>query len=373
MARVPCLAGSNMGKSIVFTVTTHLSHDQRMQRIAGTLAQAGFDVTLVGRELPHSPALQPAPYRQHRLRCFFLKGPFFYLEYNLRLLWWLLFQPYDLIGTVDADTALAGVFASRVRRKPLVYDAHELFPEMPEVVHRPLVKKVWAYWERQAFAQAQLAYTVSESLAQYFQERYRRKVGLVRNMPRRQTTVVTEGQEPPYFIYQGALNEGRGLEITLEALQQVPARLMICGAGPLEERLQALARQLGVEDKVTFTGNVLPAELARLTAAARAGIMLLEHQGLSYYYSLANKFFDYVQAGIPQVCVSFPEYQRFNARHRVALLTPLRVEEVRAALLTLLHNPETYHQLRQNCLLAREEWCWEQEAHRLVDLYAQFT
>ncbi|WP_207434471.1 glycosyltransferase [Sabulibacter ruber] len=361
-----------MGKSIVFTVTTDLSHDQRMQRIAGSLAAAGFNVTLVGRALPQSPALKSLPYHQHRIRCYFLKGPLFYLEYNLRLLQWLVSKPYDILGTIDADTALAGVVAATIRKKTLVYDAHELFPQMPEVVNRPKVKKLWAWLEKMAFRKATLAYTVSDSLVQYFQKTYGRKVELIRNMPWLQAITLVP-DSPPYFIYQGALNVGRGLENTIKAMQGVPARLLICGDGPLRQGLEQLTQQLGLEDKVIFKGNVVPDELRMITESAVAGIMLLENQGLSYYYSLANKFFDYVQAGIPQVCVPFPEYQKLNAQHQVALLTSLKVEEVRASLLTLLQDQTTYHRLQQNCLLARQEWCWEQESQKLVVLYAQLT
>jgi glycosyltransferase involved in cell wall biosynthesis len=361
-----------MVKSIVFTVTTDLTHDQRMLRIATTLATAGYAVWLVGRLLPQSASLPQVPFRHHRIRCFFLKGPLFYLEYNLRLVVWFLCNRFDLYGVVDADTALAGILTTAWRRKPLVYDAHELFPEMPEVVSRPMVRKIWTFLERKAFERAALAYTVSASLVTYFQAKYKSEVHLVRNMPVQQP-VFALPQTPPYFIYQGALNIGRGLENTIKAMPQVPARLIICGDGPLRQQLQELTRRLGLQEKVIFKGNVAPAALARLTAAAWAGIMLLENQGLSYHYSLANKFFDYVQAGIPQVCVPFPEYEHLNAQYEVALLASTDVEEVRAALLTLLHNQELYHQLQQNCLKARQEWNWESEGQKLTELYARFS
>ncbi|RNI29071.1 glycosyltransferase [Rufibacter latericius] len=358
-----------MVKSIVFTVTTDLTHDQRMQRIASSLTQAGYDVTLVGRKVPTSSDLPKRPFQQHLFKCLFLKGPLFYLEFNLRLVFWFLRHRFDIYGVVDADTALAGLLTVTWRRKPLVFDAHELFPEMPEVVNRPLVKGFWAVLEKMAFKRASLAYTVSASLVTYFQEKYQRPVHLIRNMPLRQFALPVP-QTSPYFIYQGALNVGRGLEVTLQAMQQVPARLVICGEGPLRPQLEALSLELGLQDKVTFKGNLAPDALAEVTSRALAGVMLLENQGLSYFYSLANKFFDYVQGGIPQVCVPFPEYQQLNALHEVALFANTQVEEVRAALLTLLHDQETYQRLRQNCLRAREEWNWQTEKQHLVDLYA---
>ncbi|WP_210465295.1 glycosyltransferase [Rufibacter roseolus] len=358
-----------MAKSIVFTVTTDISHDQRMLRIANSLASAGYAVTLVGRLLPGSAEVPALPFRSHRIKCRFLKGPLFYLEYNLRLVTWFFSNRFDIYGTVDADTALAGLVTITWRRKPLVYDAHELFPEMPEVVNRPLVRRFWAFLDKMAFKRAALAYTVSASLVTYFQQKYGRPVHLVRNMPVRQSYAALPSS-PPYFIYQGALNVGRGLENTIKAMQEVPAQLVICGTGPLMPQLKKLTQHLGLQDKIIFKGNVAPKALAQVTAAAWAGIMLLDNQGLSYYYSLANKFFDYVQAGIPQVCVPFPEYAELNARHEVALLVENQVEEVRTALLTLLHDQEVYQRLQRNCLQAREEWNWETEEKQLLSLYA---
>nr|HPI55391.1 hypothetical protein [Chitinophagaceae bacterium] len=77
-------------KRIVLTVTTDLNFDQRMIRIATTLANAGYDVLLIGRLKPNSKPLQDRTYRQKRLPVFFQKGPAFYTEYNLRLFFYLL-------------------------------------------------------------------------------------------------------------------------------------------------------------------------------------------------------------------------------------------------------------------------------------------
>ncbi|QHL86788.1 glycosyltransferase [Nibribacter ruber] len=359
-----------MPEKILFTVTTDLRHDQRMQRIATTLAQAGCQVTLVGRKLPNSQPLPSAPYGQHRLSCVFHKGPLFYLEFNLRLFFWILRAPVDILGIVDADTALSGVLAAKVRRLKVTYDAHELFPQMPEVVNRPLVKKIWSWCERLAFKGADQTYTVSASLAEYFQNQYQRPVAVVRNMPF-QVEMLPMPQQPPYFIYQGALNVGRGLECLLHALQGTEARLMICGTGPLEQELKNLAKQLQVEDRVQFMGNVPPEQLIMLTQQAIAGIMLLEQTGLSYYYSLANKFFDYVQAGIPQVCVNFPEYRALNQVHEVALLVDLEVQQVREALQRLLLDQPHYARMQHACLQARQNWNWSIESQRLLQIYAQ--
>jgi len=102
------------------------------------------------------------------------------------------------------------------------------------------------------------------------------------------------------------------------------------------------------------------------------GINLLENKGLNYYYSLANKFFDYVQAGLPQISMNFPEYKKMNEQFEVAvLIDDLKTKTIVNAVNRLLHEKDFYFRLRENCLRAREEWNWEKEEQKLLSFYQQ--
>ncbi|QDA61498.1 glycosyltransferase [Hymenobacter jejuensis] len=363
-------------RSLLFAVTTDLNYDQRMQRICSSLAQQGYRVLLVGRERPKSEKLTAQRYRQHRLRCWFNKGKFFYLEFNLRLFFYLLRQRADAWCAIDLDTALPVWLRARLAKQPFVYDAHELFTEVPEVVARPTVQRVWRAVERFVVPRTALAYTVGPALAEVFRQRYGRAFAVVRNISR-----LAPGNLPPapdaappqgYILYQGALNVGRGLEVLLDAMSLVDNKLLICGEGDLSEVLRARAAALGLlaSGKVEFRGYVLPAALQEITRQATVGIMLLENTGLSYYYSLANKFFDYLHAGIPQVIVDFPEYSLLNQEFDVAEVVSLTPQAVAAALNRLLRDePARYHQLAENCRRARQELNWQREEQVLLALY----
>jgi glycosyltransferase involved in cell wall biosynthesis len=366
-------------RRLVFAVTTDLSYDQRMQRICGSLAQAGYEVLLVGWQRPASVPLEPQLYEQHRLHGWFQQGKLFYFEYNLRLLFYLLGQRAIAWACADLDAALPTWLRARLGGQPFVYDAHELFTEVPEVVTRPRVQRLWQWVENWIVPRARLRYTVGPALARLFEEKHSGcAFEVVRNVP-----VGTEpaGAAPssrpggPVLLYQGALNVGRGLAELLVAMPQVRARLVICGEGDCSAALRQQAAQLGLlaSGQVEFKGYVLPAELRQLTAQATVGIMLLENTGLSYYYSLANKFFDYVQAGIPQLCIDFPEYRALNSGHAVAELVPdLAPATLVAALARLLPDGQVgphYQQLAANCSAARREWNWQQEEKVLLRLY----
>jgi glycosyltransferase involved in cell wall biosynthesis len=365
---------------LVLAVTTDLSYDQRMQRICTSLAQAGYEVLLIGWQRPASVPLGPQPYQQHRLRGWFQHGKLFYLEYNLRLAVFLLNQRAAAWACADLDAALPTWLRARLGGQPFVYDAHELFTEVPEVVARPRVQRLWQWVEDFIVPRARLRYTVGPALASLFEARHPGcAFGVVRNVPVAQPTGGASpallAHEQPVLLYQGALNVGRGLAELLAAMPEVPARLVICGEGDCSAALRAQAAQLGLlaSGKVEFRGYVLPADLRQLTAQATVGIMLLENVGLSYYYSLANKFFDYVQAGIPQLCIDFPEYRALNDQHEVAELVPdLLPATLATALASLLPGGQPgarYQQLAANCRLVRQEWNWQQEEQTLVRLY----
>lgn len=357
---------------ILLTVTNDLTYDQRMQRIGATLAAAGHQVELIGRALPHSAPLTEQPFGQRRLRCRFQKGFLFYAEYNVRLWLYLMRAPCDAVGSVDLDTLPAGCLATLLRRKKRVFDAHEYFTEVPEVVHRPFVKFFWETVARVCLPFYRHAYTVGPALADIFEKKYGLQFGVVRNVPEPQPLPSERVERERVLLYQGALNEGRGIEHLLQAMRQLDGcQLWLAGEGDLSGPLRQMAADLGVQDRVRFLGYLKPADLKALTAQAWLGLNVLENKGLSYHYSLANKFFDYVQAGVPVLTMNFPEYRTLNAQHEVArLLDVLTPEAVVAAVRDLQEHPHLYDRLRQATLLAREDWNWEREAPALLAVWA---
>src|SRR5689334_21569811 len=112
-----------------------------MARICSALSNAGFDCVLIGRKRKKSKRVESVDYDQKRLFCFFEKGKLFYLEFNIRLLFYLLFSKMDAICSIDLDTAMPGMMVAKLRRKKFIFDAHELFTEVPEVKDRKNVKR----------------------------------------------------------------------------------------------------------------------------------------------------------------------------------------------------------------------------------------
>ena len=364
----------NMGrlKRIVFTVTNDLTYDQRMQKICRSLAGAGYSIELVGRERDFSIPLTKEPFEQTRLKCIFTRGKLFYLEYNIRLLIYLTFSPFDAACAIDLDTIVPICIIGKLKGAKLIYDAHEYFTEVPEVVRRPKVQKVWQWVERTFVPKFDLIYTVSESLAELFDQKYNKPVSVIMNAPVlvESATNYPTTKNPKFILYQGALNEGRGLEHLIDAMKDIDCTLKLAGEGDLSEQLRNRVKANGVEQKVTFLGFVQPNDLKQLTAEAYIGINLVENIGLSYYYSLSNKFFDYIHAGIPQVCIGFPEYQKLNEKYDVAVLTKdCSKNEISVAVTRLLTDENLYQKLQKNCEVCTRNLNWQQEEQKLLNLY----
>lgn len=343
-----------------------------MRRISSSLAEAGYEVLLVGRKLKNSIPLRDEIFRQHRLTLFFTKGKLFYLEYNIRLFFYLLFQKFDVAVGIDLDTILPCYFISKLKGKKCIYDAHELFPEVPEVIRRPATQKTWRRVERYAISNIKNCYTVSDGLARYFQQQYGRTFEVIRNVPLLEANFPMRHSDNKerFIFYQGALNEGRGLEQLIGALQFIPLKLKLAGEGDLSIQLRSLVKELKLTEKVEFLGRKLPDELKKITEESFIGVNLLENKGLSYYYSLANKFFDYVHAGVPVITMSFPEYSQLNKEYEVAVLVnDLQTDTLAGAIRQLSDDKDAYFRLHGNCLRARQEWNWQKEKQKLLAFY----
>lgn len=361
--------------NLILSVINDLSTDQRIHRIATTLQESGYEVLVVGRKLAHSPPLPQRIYRQKRMRLLFSRGKLFYLEYNLRLFFFLLLRPAQLLNANDLDTLLANYLVARLRRIPLVYDSHEYFTEVPELLHRPFTRQIWLKLESWIFPRLRHVYTVNESIARIYSMRYGVPVKTVRNVPfRREIPQITSKHQ--LLMYQGALNVGRGIELMIRAMAHLPAnyQLWIAGSGDIEAELKALCKQLELESRVRFLGRIPLDELYGYTCQARLGFSLEEDLGANYRYASPNKVYDYLQAGLPVLVSDLPEMKQIVEEYGVgevleaASRQPQRLAE---RITAMLEDEQRYQQYVSRCHQAAQLLNWEQEQHKLLQIYQQ--
>ncbi|MDR0427016.1 MAG: glycosyltransferase, partial [Dysgonamonadaceae bacterium] len=310
---------------ITVSVINDLATDQRVHKVCTTLSENGYEVKLVGRKFRNSPILNRT-YRTERMRLFFNKSFLFYAEYNVRLFFYLLFDRADIFLSNDTDTLSANYFASRIRRKPLVFDAHEMFPEVPEVVGRKHVKQFWTALEDYLFPRLKYSYTVCRSIADIYNRKYGMDMKVVRNIPFADKPVGPNEHKikkngKKMLLYQGAVNVGRGIEWVIDAMPFLDDFIFyVVGGGDILNDLKEKVKKQNLEDKVIFTGRVPFEELLSYTASADIGINLLENKGLNYYFSLPNRIFDYIRNRVVILATDFPEIRRIVSHYNVGVL-----------------------------------------------------
>ena len=359
---------------IIFTVTNDLTYDQRMQRICASLTAHGYEVTLAGRKLKHSRPITTQPYRQRRLSCLVNRSVIFYAFFNIRLFSWLLTEKADIVCAIDLDTILACYFASVIKGWKRVYDAHELFTEQKEIMSRPFVYNLWLRLEKFAVPRFPYGYTVNEFIVQELNRRYGVQYSTIMNMPAKTILPTLPPAKENIIIYQGAVNEGRSFETLIPAMKFVQAKLLICGNGNFFNQTKALIDEYKVDNKIELRGMVLPDELRKITPTATIAIMLFEHTGMNQYHSLANRFFDYIMAGVPQVCINYPEYKAINDIYGVAyMIEDAKPETIANAFNTLLNDKALYQKLKANCLKARKVLNWESQEKKLLAFYKELS
>lgn len=314
-------------KYIKIAVTNDLLTDQRVDRSCKALVEAGYVVTLIGRRLPESSQLVERCYTTRRMRLVFRRSALFYAEYNLRLFLRLLISKADAFYSNDTDTLLACTMAAKLRRKKLFFDAHELFPDVPELVGKPIVQKVWCWVEKICLPRVDAAISVCSSVAEEYGRRYGVKMMVVRNLP--DGNVARQDLRPQMqggkymLLYQGAVNVGRGVKEAIDVLQWLPnCRLVIAGDGDLREGLQHYASTLEWSDRVTFLGRVEPDKLHQLTIQADLGLCMLEDLGLNYRFALPNRIADFAAAGVPLIATDFCEIRHVIDEYQIGELVP---------------------------------------------------
>lgn len=364
----------------IVSVTNDLYTDNRVHKICLFLKDQGYDVLLVGRNRKTSPELDPRSYDTHRMKLLFEKGPFFYAAYNIRLFLFLFFRRADLLVANDLDTLLANFMVTKFKRKTrLVYDSHEFFTEVPELVNRPKVQRIWLRIERFIFPKLETVYTVNRSIANKYEQLYQKKIKVVRNIsplwkpsvsPSKADLGIPDNQF--ILIIQGAgINIHRGAEEAVEAMKKLENTvLLIVGDGDVLPQLKKNVKEYDLQKMVLFFDKRPYQELMNFTAIADVGLTLDKPNNLNYRFSLPNKVFDYIHASTPIICTDLSEVTKVVRGHNVGLvLSDLTVDSLVEAVNELKENKELYDQLKENCRKAAEIESWEGECEILKEIY----
>ena len=355
-------------KRIVVFVSSDLEYDQRVLRTVKALTELGCQLRIYHRILSNPPVISLPGVEVYGHKFIFRQGWPFYAEMNVVYFFYAIFARANVFWSVDLDTLPGVKLASIFRRKKIVLDAHEYFEESPEIIGKVWVQRVWRLMGWLFIRNLDLAITVNDQLASLLSQKYPVSFISVKNMPH------DKGMQSRKIVkkiiwYQGALNKGRCLEGLIASLRYLPGfEVHIAGTGDVEEELKTITKSMSLEQRVVFWGRLQSEEMHKHAQEAFVGFNMLENLGESYYLSLANKFFDYAQAGLPSINPDFPAYKEYLGKFEVGItLESTDPEIIAAAVIKLSEDNIYYEKLVGNCLAAARVWNWEREKKVLFD------
>jgi len=347
--------------------------------MAETVSSLNCDITIVGRKKGICCDPDSVPFRTKRFRMLFRSGFLFYKWFNIRLFFYLLFHRFDILVANDLDTLLPNYLISKLKGLPLVYDSHEYFTGVQELQNRPFIRWIWKIIEKSIFPKLKYVLTVSDSIARQYESEYGIKPLTVRNCARNSGSIIPitrkvigVSADHLLLVLQGTgINVSRGGEELIDAISLTQKlTLLIIGSGDALDTLKSKVLEPTLGARVRFIDKLPWNEMMRYTKTADAGLSLDKSNNLNYTFSLPNKLFDYVSAGIPVIAGDLPEVSKIISENGCGLIIPeVTSEKISKALNELLDNPEKLAYLRKNAAIASEKLNWETESEIVIKLY----
>ncbi len=356
---------------VLIAVISDVATDMRVQKQAFLLAEMGCEVTVLGRMRYNSLPCLLRGIEVFRIRVPFRKGPGMYLTFNFMLLIHLLVRRFDLCVSNDLDTLVPCYAVSRLFRKKLVYDAHEYFTGQHGLVEKKIRHRLWKAAERRTVPHVKHMITVSNSISDLYRSEYGANPVVVRNLAPSVAHLVPHdrkmhsvGEDELLVVYQGSgINEGRGAEELIDAMALAEGvRLLVSGSGDIIRKIRHRAFESPAAARIIFLPVMPWEEMMRYTLGCDAGMTLDADTCTNQRYSLPNKLFDYIAAGIPAISSPLPEVSAIIRQYGCGVvLEEVSPEAIAEALVRLRDDRALLSALKEKSARARNEINWEKE------------
>lgn len=248
----------------------------------------------------------------------------------------------------------------------LVYDTHELETETSGF--KGIRQKLGKFVERLLIGRANHIFVVSDSIGDWYSEEYGlKKPTTVRNIPQflsssfdsvpDEMLALPIAEDAIRFIYQGGFIKGRGIERLIEIFAASPDKhLIFMGSGPLTEFVRAAS---DAHSNIHLLPPVAPGRVLSYTKGADVGICLTDNSCLSHYYSLPNKVFEYLHAGLPVIVNPLYEQETLVTSYKCGWVAAEDNSKVTDLLNSI--DGSALQQARMGVEQARSDLSWERE------------
>lgn len=366
-------------KKIAFvSVINDLVTDNRVNKTCMALIECGYDVVLVGRKLSNSLPIPNWSFKTIRFKMIFKKGPVFYFFFNFRLFFVGLINKTDLFYANDLDTLAPMFLLSKLKKKPLIYDSHELYCEVPELKDSKIKKAIWQKLEGYIIPKLKTCITVNDSIAKIYETKYNIPFFIVRNISDFDHSFIPKSraqlsmpEDKKIILLQGAgINVDRGAEELIDAMEFVQnAVLYIIGSGDVWENLkQKVSCNKSIQNKVVLINKLPKYELINYTFNADIGLSIDKNTNLNYLYSLPNKIFDYIQAEIPILASRLPEIENIILHYKIGDFIDDHDPKTIANKLNEMLYSQQLSSYKKYLAIAKKEITWKSEKEKLLTI-----
>lgn len=297
------------------------------------------------------------------------------MEVNARFLARMMRLRPDVVHCHDTMVLPSGALARMLRKPQIVYDAHEL--ESNKAGQSQALSRATLRVERACWPHIDSLITVSPSIARWYSEHLGAKpTACILNSPEIAALPAGAPGHPahglrhrlhihpdaPLFVYVGALEPGRGIEMVLDAFTRpdIDAHVAFVGAGGLETTITAAS---DLHSNVHICPPVPHDQLVPFIRDATGGFCLIEDISLSDHYCLPNKLFEYAFAGLPVIASRLPEIERVVREYHLGVCADLNPTSIGEAIAACSAWPRDLPRERLKDL------AWESQAEDLRDLY----
>ena len=372
-----------MPERIVICRSNPIEPDPRVEKVACTLAEAGYAVTLLGwdrtAQLATSEQRNGMRYLRLPIRAKFARGIYNFpalFRWQFGLLGWLLKHQdeYDLIHACDFDTVLPALVCKKAWGKKVVYDIFDFYSDHLRSTPA-VIKSAIRYLDLRVISQADAVILVDEARKQQIAGSDPKYLEVVYNTPRDVLGDLPTMDQPyprgeMHLVYVGLLQVERGLLELLEVLRLHPEwTLELAGFGGDEDKILELARQLA---NVTFHGRISYKHALELSN--RADVLLATYDPTipNHRFSSPNKVFEAMMLAKPIIVAKDTNMDRIISAAGSGLVVPYGdVSALEKALACLANDSRLRLSLGKNARMSYETtYSWSRMQTKILQLYA---
>ena len=286
----------------------------------------------------------------------------------------------DIYHAHDLNTLIQGIVSAKLRfnRKKLIYDSHEVQTSRTHYSFEKIYKI-----EKLLLKFVDEVIVENDTRADYHHDLYKKRptpihnyselynINEVKPFPLREKYDISK--QTKIVLYQGGMQEGRGLFKLLDAFKNInDGKLIMLGDGKERQNLIDYHSKLELEDKVIFIDRVPYKELRSYTKSADIGIQFLENTNFNHYSASSNKLFEYLMAHVPVIGSDLPEIKKVIEEEEVGLIVEeSNTLQLQQAIQELIDNTDKRNYFKQNTQQAKAKYNWENEKQILNNIYSE--